>query len=246
MNKAIVTGMNGTVAPVLARVLQKNNVQVVPWDRKNISPDDLEAVANFIRAEKPDALFHLAGGNPAWAEKMAEVCFQERIKFLFTSTVSVFADGVREPLEVDAVPDATDDYGRYKIECERRILSVNPDSVIARLGWQIGDEPGSNNMVDYMHKQVLEKGHIEASVNWFPSCSFLEDTAEALYALMRKEGRGIYHLNGNPGLSLFQIMSLLIKKQGRSWNVVCTEEPRRRNMMVDARIQIGKISDSIQ
>lgn len=29
------------------------------------------------------------------------------------------------------------------------IRSVNPDARIVRLGWQIGREPGSNNMVDF-------------------------------------------------------------------------------------------------
>lgn len=56
-------------------------------------------------------------------------------------------------------------------------------------------------MIDYLYKQLEQKGRIEASRYWIPAFAFLEDTEEALYQSMMRYPAGIYQLDGNPGLS---------------------------------------------
>ena len=65
--RAIITGMNGTVAPELASVVEADDGSVVVWDREKVSPDNLVEVQRFIRLSKADAFFHVATGDPAWA-----------------------------------------------------------------------------------------------------------------------------------------------------------------------------------
>ena len=62
--KAIVTGMNGTVAPVLARTLIDAGHTVIAWDRSRVPTDNREAVRDFIHGEHPDWFFHVATGSP--------------------------------------------------------------------------------------------------------------------------------------------------------------------------------------
>lgn len=240
--KAIVTGMNGTVAPVLGQALEARGYRVVAWDREIVPADDEEAGRHFVDEEQPDAFFHVATGSPLWAEHVARLCAERAIPFLFTSTVSVFGPEQQFPLTPDVPPQATDDYGTYKQECERLVRAANPDTIIARLGWQIGQAPGSNNMVDYLQRTAEREGTIAANVNWVPSCAFLEDTADGLYRLLRDYPAGLYHLEGNPGLSFFEIASGLNRVQQRGWAITAVDEPPFDNRMRDERIDLAPIT----
>jgi dTDP-4-dehydrorhamnose reductase len=240
--KAILTGMNGTVAPALARRLARSGCTVVAWNRTEVSPDDPSAVRDFILGTSPDLCFHLAMGSPTWAETIARVCGKRHIRFLFTSTVSVYAHTQRGPLTTDVMPEPNDDYGRYKLECEQRVHAANAESYIARLAWQIGSAPGSNNLVDYLDSTARARGRIEASTCWFPACAFLDDTADALATLVASHAPGLYHLDGNPGLSFFDIATNLNRLRGNLWNVVPALVPDRDNRMLDRNITVRSIA----
>ena len=241
--KAIITGMNGTVAPFLASNLYKKECLVIPWDRDETSIDNFKAAEKFFAKHGASHFFHIATGSPLWAQNVAEICFKKDIKFLFTGSVSVFDENSNGPFTINSTPNATDDYGLYKIECEKRVKLVNPEAIIARLGWQIGNERGSNNMVDYLFKMMDENGQVEASENWFPSCSFLDDTAVTLHELAINFPAGTYHLEGNPGLSLFQIATALKKVHGFPWEIVKSKKPARNNFMIDTRVKVKSITE---
>ena len=243
--KAIITGMNGTVAPALARFLESKGVEIVAWNRDAVPTDDRSAIRSFIKSQGAAWFFHIATGSPDWAAWAAEGCRDEGVRFLFTSSVSVFAGGADEPATVDRSPDATDDYGRYKATCEQRVRSACPDALIARQGWQLGDAPGSNNMMDVLCKQAAEKGQVEASPHGYPGCACLPDTARALYELMSEYPAGTYHLEGNPGLSFYEIVTRIKAMRGASWKVVAADGPRGDDRMADARVKVSPISSRL-
>jgi dTDP-4-dehydrorhamnose reductase len=244
--KIIVTGINGTVAPVLGRELATRSHSVIAWDRSAVPPDDGAACEQFIDALQPEALCHLATGSAAWAEMLARECAAAGIRFLFTGSVSVFSIAQHGPFTVDVEPQPTDDYGRYKLECEQRILAVNAQAVVARIGWQIADRAGSNNMVDYLTRTNAAAGAIDASENWQPACSFLPDSAAALTELLfDRNACGIYHVDGNPGLSFFEIATRLNERHGRAWKVRRVAEPNWNQRMIDARVRVTPISERL-
>jgi len=240
--KGIVTGMNGTVAPVVAKRLEADGHEVVAWDRSQVPIDNLEIVRHFIRSTQPDWFLHIATGSPDWAEWVAQVCAEEQIKFLFTSSVSVFSAQQHGPFGVDVQPAATDDYGAYKIACEQRVRLANGQAIIARLAWQIGTAPGSNNMIDFLHRTMQTNGQIEASTKWYPACAFLEDTADGVYRLIDAYERGTYQLDGNPELTFHEIVTSLNRLHGEHWTIVPTETPVQNNRMLDDRITIKPIT----
>jgi dTDP-4-dehydrorhamnose reductase len=235
--------MNGTVAPALARILERAGHSVVAWNRAEVSPEDPEACRAFIAKTAPDWFFHVAMGSPDWAEELARTCAQSGIKFLFTSTVSVYANTQRGPFSIDIKPEPNDDYGRYKLECEQRIAAANPKSIVARLGWQIGTAPGSNNMIDYLDKTFRTEGVIRASTKWIPSCAFLEDTVAALAKLIQSHPPGLYHLEGNPdGLNFFEITTHLNRLRDNPWKIAAGELPDQDNRMTDRNITLPPIT----
>jgi dTDP-4-dehydrorhamnose reductase len=244
MNKVLLTGMNGTVAPVLAEELRGRGCEVVAWDRDAVSPDDREAVARFIREVKPSALVHCAMGNPQWAEDMARVCAEEGSAFLYVSSASVYGTQQYGPFTVHDTPEPSDDYGRYKLECEQRVRAANADARMVRIGWQIALRRGGNQMTEYLAQRQAEDGHIAASTEWFPACSFLDDTARTLADVIGLPP-GLYLLDGNPGWSFRDIAAALNTVLGTKWDVRSTQEFRWNNRMIDSGARIKRIECSL-
>jgi dTDP-4-dehydrorhamnose reductase len=244
--KALVTGINGTVAPVLADALRAAGHEVVPWNRRTVPTDNPAAIRMFLRGERPDWFFHVATGSPDWAELTARECSLLGIRFLFTSSVSVFGSSQRGPFGVDTLPRPDDDYGRYKLECEQRVRAVNPESLVVRLGWQIGKAPGGNHMVDHLERIFQSQGRISASIHWYPACAFLEDTADSLRHIMETLPAGLYHLEGNPGLNFHDIVLGLNRLRGEPWVVISCGQPVQNNRLLDTRTTLRPISDRLR
>ena len=174
MKKFLVTGVNGTVGTALCRLL---GTQAVGWDRQRVPIDQYAPMETFVRETAPDVVFHLAiasrsTGKPneswlvnyEWPSELAWITHTLGIRFVFTSSVMVFTDRAPGPFTIESVPDAVEGYGHEKRCAEQRVASQNPDAVIARLGWQIGEAPGSNNMIDYFERNGEIKARDRKSV----------------------------------------------------------------------------------
>src|SRR6185295_1752892 len=157
MPRALVTGASGTIGSVLCKMLKEQQWEVFTWDRKLVPIDNYYKMENFIKLTHPDVLFHLAYSpdpeqswivNYEWSSELAWLTKILGIKFIFTSTNLVFKHDSSGPFTVNSVPNAESGYGFEKRKTEERIFSQNPESIIVRLGWQIGERAGSNNMID--------------------------------------------------------------------------------------------------
>jgi dTDP-4-dehydrorhamnose reductase len=134
---------------------------------------------------------------------VARVCAEEGTTFLYVSSASVYGTQQQGPFTVDDVPEPSDDYGRYKLECEQRVRAVNAEARVVRIGWQIALRRGGNNMVEYLAQRQAEHGHIAASTEWFPACSFLDDTARVLAEMVEVTPASLHLIDGNPGWSFW-------------------------------------------
>ncbi|MFZ1399690.1 MAG: sugar nucleotide-binding protein [Candidatus Promineifilaceae bacterium] len=251
--KAIITGMKGAVGSALQAHLLADGHEVVGWERTAVPPHNHTAAQTFLRDTQPDLLFHLAIAsqstgvenegwqiNVAWPTQLAQLCAEQNIRFVFTSSVMVFTDDAVGPFTPDSVPDAREGYGYDKLVAEQQVRAANPAAIIARLGWQIGDAPGSNNMIDFLAKQDL----VRASEKWFPACSFLADTAVALQSLADATP-DLYLLDSNDRWNFYQIATALNERHGNQWRVEKTadfiydqrmRDPRTNLPLLDKRL----------
>lgn len=233
---------------VLVDELRMRGARVIVWDRQAAPPGDADAGEGFLREHRPDVLFHLAIAsqptgvadesrivNVDWPAQLARVCFAERIRFVFTSTVMVFTDRVQGPYRPEDEPDAQEGYGGEKRRAEQRVRQENPEAIIARLGWQIGEAPGSNNMLDYLESRQREQGCVRASERWLPACSFLRDTAMVLCEMPRCLP-GTYHLDSNRDWSFARIALSLSRTHGGRWKIEPTQDYGHDQRMLDPRI----------
>lgn len=252
--KAIITGANGTLGKGLRQYLETRGDTSVAWNRSQVPIDDYAQMEAFVRQTAPDVLFHLAipsqptGVNNEnwlvnyhWTSELAWICRQLKVRFVYISTVMVYTDNAIGPFTPESTPDAKTGYGADKLKAEERTFSQNPDAIVARLGWQIGSGAGSNNMVDFLEKEMTEKGVIKASRRWYPACSFIQDTASALVGLVDKSPT-VYLVNSNTRWTFYEIAIALNETHGMRWKVLPTDDFVYDQRMLDARVKIPELN----
>jgi dTDP-4-dehydrorhamnose reductase len=251
--RALVTGASGTVGKELRRHLQECGDEVIAWDRHTVPIDQYQRMEDFVRETRPDALFHLAVASRStgrenegwlvghhWTSELAWITRRLGVRFVYTSTVMVYTDAARGPFTPSSPPDATEGYGGDKRRSEERVFQQNPEAVVARLGWQIGETAGSNNMVDFLENTMREQGIIGCSTRWLPSCSFLADTAAALRRAASAPP-GLYLLNANERWNFFEIATALNKVHGGRWRLRAHEDFVQDQRMQDDRLGIDSL-----
>jgi len=225
----LITGLNGTLAPLLAEAAQNGGADVVGWDRSRADPGDTAACAAWLDACRPDTIAHLAMGRPEWAGQLAAHAAARALPFVFTSTAMVFHHEPDGPHAVADERTAQDDYGRYKMACEDAVLAAWPGASVVRIGWQIDPTRPGNNMLRALDDWQARDGCVRASSAWRPACSFMTDTAAALAGLLRKPQPGVLHLDSNAehGHSFDQIVAALRTAFARRhWRVEVNEDYR--------------------
>ncbi len=256
--RAVVTGAGGTVGTALVDYLKHKKITVIRWNRNEVPIDAYYPMEDFLRAVRPDVLFHLAIAskntgrenenwlvNYEWPSELAWITRILNITFVFTSSVAVFSDDAKGPFTVESQADAGVGYGNEKRMAEQRVFFQNHTARIARLGWQIGDAPGSNNMIDYLHKKMAEHGEIRASTKWLPSCSMLADTARALFQIAQKPP-GLYQVNANDRWSFYEIACALNTLHGSRWKIVPVEDFVFDQRMIDKRVKIPPLEKRLK
>lgn len=72
--RTLITGLNGTVAPVVAGLLKGYGHSVLGWDRSQVLINNESAIFNFLEDHIPDWFLHIAWGSSDWAELIAKIC----------------------------------------------------------------------------------------------------------------------------------------------------------------------------
>ncbi len=215
--RLLVTGLNGTLAPKFAVAARERGWTVIGWDRATVPPQDARAGAQWLETCQPDAIAHLAMGDPGWAAALAGAAAARGIPMVYTSSAMVFHHDPDGPHAAGDLRTAQDDYGRYKIACEDAVSAANPAASVVRIGWQIDADARGNNMLAQLDEWQRREGRVAASTVWRPACSFMDDTAQALLDLIEHPAPGIVHLDSNAeeGHSFDAIVAALKQRFGR-------------------------------
>ncbi|MFP4362846.1 MAG: sugar nucleotide-binding protein, partial [Spirochaetia bacterium] len=178
--------------------------------------------------------------NYEWTSELAWISRVLDIQFVYTSSVMVFSQQTEGPFTIFSKPDCSQGYGYEKRLAEERVFYQNPQSIVCRLGWQIDTKAGSNNMIDFLEKQMQYNGHIRASTKWYPACSFLEDTVKAMYSILMMRP-GLYQINSNEKWSFYEIVNALKERLKKNWKVSPSEDLIYDQRMLDERVDIPSL-----
>lgn len=256
--KVLITGCSGTIGSQLKKRLEASGHQVVPWDRTKVPNTDYYAMEGFLKDIRPQVLYHLAVPsrptgmeneswmvNYQWTSELAWLCRSLNIQFIFISTVMVFSNNAKGPFTPESRPDAAEGYGYEKRMAEERVFFQNPGATVIRLGWQIGDEPGTNNMVDFLETRMKTDGLVSCSTQWFPACSYIQDTVEVL-EWVQKQPSGTYLFDTNEKWSFYQIAFALNQIHGKRWKIIPADNFVYDQRMQDPRIPTHSLSKHIK
>jgi dTDP-4-dehydrorhamnose reductase len=86
--------------------------------------------------------------------------------------------------------------------------------------------------------RASHQGAIKARRRWFPSCSFIHQTAEVLWSL-RLAQNGLYQVNHNKGDSFHAIVSRLRENLNMNhWELVADDSYAHQQIMLDPRLRL--------
>lgn len=256
--QALITGARGTVGTALCQHILQQGGSVHPWNREVHAPGNFDAARWLMDEYSPTVIFHLAlpakptGAeneswvvNEHWTGQLAFLAAERKIPFVYCSTAMVFTNRAKGPFTVHSVPDEKEGYGYGKLLGERAAVSANANARVARLGWQIGNVRGGNNMLEHLEAQHERDGHINASTRWIPATSLLQDTAEAFLQIAAHKDCGVFHVNSNNRWNFYEIVCALNTLHGNRWTVKPNEDFVYDQRLLDDRLHISELSERL-
>lgn len=178
-------------------------VRVVP-----IELTEAEAVAELVEQVRPDVVVHAAAsmrsrsdvvGATASVVTATAAC---GVALIHLSTDMVF-DGEHPPYSESSLPAPVTDYGRWKLEAERRVLRDVPDAAITRTSLVVSVDPPDRTTAG-----LLDAVRAGSPPSMFHDelrspirASDLAAQLWALVALGRDRRAGLWHLPGPEVLS---------------------------------------------
>jgi dTDP-4-dehydrorhamnose reductase len=181
--------------------------QVPKGDAEWLRVDVRDAAAVAAAVDGVDAVVHTAyrQSDGAWevnavgSEAVARASSGRRLVHL--STDIVFR-GDRGAYRESDEPDPINDYGRSKLEAERRVASLHPDATIVRTSLLYGgEEPGP--------QELLARGSRRFFVDELRSPVQVGDLADAILDVLELDVPGPLHLGGADNISRFDFSVLL-------------------------------------
>lgn len=215
-------------------------------DIRRIDLLDRGAVESLIDELTPDLIIHAAAerrpdvvkGAPEEAEKLnigavetlARASRTVGAQMVYMSTDYVF-DGLHPPYRPDAAPHPLNEYGRMKLEGEKRAADLMDNPIILRVPILYGDvETLSESAVTTIAESLFadkESYHDNEAVR-YPT--HVEDVAAVIGGMAELLSRGeriggIYHWSGESAYTKFQIARLMADIRGIDPHLIRPAEP---------------------
>lgn len=217
----MVTGAGGQLGRCLVRRLEADSrhcLAVAPA-HADLDLSDRGSLCEILERERPDVVANAAAftfvdrceTEPELAHRinaeapgvLAEECEGRGIRLVHVSTDYVFDGRARSPYAEGDPPAPTSEYGRSKLEGERRVEAANPSALILRTSWVFG--PGRNFVATIVHAAGARRASgtgepLRVVDDQFGSPTYADDLAGWTIRLVEGEASGVYHL-ANRGIA---------------------------------------------
>jgi dTDP-4-dehydrorhamnose reductase len=180
---------------------------------------DPAAVRRGFEAVRPTTVIHTAyrfdeprvntDGSAAVAQAAAEI----GARLIHISTDVVFDGTKREPYTEDDLPNPLDEYGRSKLEAERRVFDLDPKALVVRTSLFVGrEQPGRHEQA------VIEAARGEREMTFFEdewrSPILVSDLAAAILELTELDVAGILHVAGADPVTRYELACMIAAAHG--------------------------------
>lgn len=217
----LVTGSRGQLGRALTERLDAAGLRCRAFSHEELdiaSEDGLRAA--FDALEVPPAVLLNAAAfthvdrcerepERAWAVNavapglLARICSERGVRFVHVSTDYVFSGDASQPYVEEEVVAPASNYGRSKLEGERRVLALSGDFLVVRSSWIFGG--GRNFLVSVLGQAAKRRsGEVKEALrvvdDQWGRPSYAVDLAAGILALLEAGARGLYHL-ANAGVA---------------------------------------------
>lgn len=231
MKKIYVIGASGLIGNALTNNLRSkyNNVIGTYSQNKfiNLQYFDLnnEDYSLFLNIRETDVVFIMSAySNPNWISQNKKEARNlnltktiSLIKFLksknpriiFMSSVEIF-DGEKGSYKENDIPNPLNYYGMLKLDIENYLRDEYSNHCIVRTGWNVGLNRKSRCVVELTFETLLKPDAKMAIDNFF-SLADVNDTAEGLSKLIKKQDIKIIHLCSDDVISRIDLANTIIE-----------------------------------
>jgi len=216
-----------------------SNKLSLSFDQKPISLDILneEKLTREIFDVWPDAIINCAAiSSPDLVDKNPELALEVNVnaahrlallanhigsRFIHISSDMVF-DGIKPIYRSTDIPNPLTEYGRQKLQSEKKILAAGEHNVVLRITIVNGNSPSGQRSP---HEKILRFIKEEKQVILFEDeirqpCS-VENVADVIVELLeRPQLNGIFHWSGNERISRYDLGLRILDRFGLNPNYI--------------------------
>ncbi len=170
-----------------------------------------DAIVNCAAVSSPDTV-NLSPENAklvnvGGAHRLASIASHIGARFIHISTDMVF-DGKKSPYRSTDVPNPLSEYGKQKLEAEKKVLSVSEENIVVlRITLINGNSPSGKRS---QHEKILRGLAKQKTLTFFDDeirqpCSS-ENTGDAVVELLeRPQLNGLFHWAGTEEVSRYEL-----------------------------------------
>ena len=224
----LVLGAEGLVGRTVVRIFEERYPNTVAATRAEIDVTDRFRLETEVERLEPTALINCAAYadvdgceahpesarrvNAEGAENVAQVAAAVGCRVVHISTDYVFDGRARRPYTEDDRPAPLSEYGRSKLDGERRVAAAARDHLIVRTSGLFGK--GRPTFVDTIRGRAREGGILRVVSDQVGSPTYVSDLAEALSLLLPGDHIGVVHFANAGSCSRFDLAGAILRTIG--------------------------------
>ncbi len=244
--RAVVIGGSGLIGAALARVLEREGIDVTatfcthllsPGQR--LDATDAAAVDRLFRAVRPDVVFwaarpaaHLVQGDGEvqGVRNVVAAAAPHGIRLVYVSSDEIF-DGQGGPYGEDAIPSPVSDAGRAKVTAEAQVLAASPGALVIRTSAVFGWDRHSRNLAMAISERLTKGVPFELPADEWTTPTFAEYLAEAAVRLVQMSATGVVNVAGGETAPTADLGRALARAMGLSADgIEPVSRPARRGL----------------
>src|SRR5262245_9307955 len=239
--RILITGANGQLGSDLQCTLSSHELILMDLPTFDLTNSSCE---EQVASAQPDLVIHAAAYtdvdgaehqpdlamavNAQGTEWVARGAARAKARLIYISTDYVF-DGLKlTPYLESDLANPLNQYGKSKLEGERRALDLCPDSLVVRTSWLYGTH--GKNFVKTMMRLAVEQPELRVVADQRGSPTNAADLAQSLAKMLTLDIRGIVHATGTGDCTWYELASAIVSATGRDTPVypITTAEAGRR------------------
>lgn len=255
----LITGANGLLGRKLVDLLAgRKSLRVIATGKgekripkpgcEYVSLDvtDADAVRYALKELRPSAVIHCAAmtnvdaceldppacqaANVDAVRFVIEGCENAGARLVHISTDFVF-DGADGPYDENAVPNPLSVYGKAKWKAEEYVKAAKIPAAIVRtmLIYGVTPDMSRSNIVLWVKKSLEEGKSIRVVNDQYRMPTLAEDLAAGVTELVVREKKGIWHLSGAEGMTMYELAHRVAAHWGLKAELIASTDSESLN-----------------